>query len=772
MIHQAPAIRSMFGKPVDHRIIGKSQALYYNTINMLEIGGLSSIQKRFTLLGSTILITCYKNVISDFIYGYIDIDTDSPEVLAGAVENSLYMESGIFDMQANYLVECSEASYVPAYLKYTGWIAGYINSIEHPMQGKTELLDKPDNNGNVFKGEQIADETLSKSLGCSGDNRVDSISPCSIVFNGAPYYCEDLYPLKAAQRYLPASNFSGKLALMVQAIYGSKRRDYRLISAVLGMLSIGGFYIQSIYKPSYGLITTENYEFFIVKILNESTTYYPVRLSSVAEKFLDVARNNQSLSEDEVKKIEAYALSTAIIDSNNYIQGERVDVPLGIPLGYGWQWRWDGLQADVCVNYEEGTNYKRIFKHYRLSISYQYESDGSISFTETLTTVSTDDYWPIGIGLKLIKPIPALGTMLVVPLAQGAGTPIPLDESMDVTVHVFRDSSDRLNICRYKQDFELRYDSETNPQTRACWDSQSGAIYRDTWTNSGVSGTNSLQIGTDISSGSVSTHSSDQKQVTLGLGMGTALGYIATYHPGWHRFSQKITCNDGQTVGDYLLSKGYTVLHESGTLLHGTHSYGPDCSGNPVPIQYYFETYRVIKGGTLDQTVNKYSQDTQRFLMIPFNSSSSVISSVRREDSHDGIDHYEHTTGVSFSHDAWVKVVKKSYCNGVWTDHGIEETFPLSFINIAPTTQSYERIEPERTIQGIASVHNTSRHEIYNEQSTNNYMLSRYYDLVDTPLTESYDWVINSTKGDSRQFFNFVAYNEDLFPGHSSVGWV
>lgn len=169
----------------------------------------------------------------------------------------------------------------------------------------------------------------------------------------------------AAARRCPASVFTGRCRLYVQALYGRELNGDRHKESYI---SAGGGYVPSVMVTAYRRagepaqdpvqLTTSTGVFldvttgkhWMVSLGTSAATFIPLAPGEGTGKWQHLLKAGSLLSPENRQHIEAYILSTSRPD-----MGNTQTVPLGseialFSMGYGWHWNWSGKAADIVVN--------------------------------------------------------------------------------------------------------------------------------------------------------------------------------------------------------------------------------------------------------------------------------------------------------------------------------------------------------------------------------------------------------------------------------------
>lgn len=386
----------------------KAQARqFYNfVINQAEVGGLPFISRALRLSDGS-LITVFSKKESNYNHrtGFILIDTSyNPKVRVE--EESIYMESGFIDFISTG--KCTEAAYRPGTLNYNAKVTSELDSLT-PIQGKvklepTTLPESP------FTGELLLDGGTSLSVGCKESKMVSEVvtpDPCGITYTSGGYCGLSLWARKTTMQKVPASFYTGKLRLFVQAMYGSTRDDFSDDGARLKLkddsgrtyanLSDGEIKLEHSGIGSYWLYTIGPGGYALCYFNGFNLHMIPLLLTDVAQKFVEALVAHPLANDFKFKtKVEAYLLAYAkpVYDSSLWItipvSGSSV---LGDPLSYGWHTNWDGDEAHMVSFYADELNNRFVSNQYKLEITKTTSPEGAISFSAAVTITEANKPW-------------------------------------------------------------------------------------------------------------------------------------------------------------------------------------------------------------------------------------------------------------------------------------------------------------------------------------------------------------------------------------------
>ncbi len=284
----------------------------------------------------------------------IEIRVDTrPNRIAIKAGGGLYLESGFLALGST--ASCAEATFYPPILHFNSPIQNYVSASSTPLEGKAKVDAKNTAVDSPYAGEKLLDGYTSKtSGGAELYPLVYDLCGNAYASETDKYGLQDMYAAKYAQRYVPASVYSGKLRLLVQAIYGSTRHDYYAVP-----ISNGNAYICDLvfdeYRliqntPTAGLLTTTNYDYYLVEVNHDAVTFRKLTLSATAKGWAKILKTHPNKANREFSsRVEAYILSTAKIDTEFVPVIKETGLAItGVPMAYGFHFNWSGNQAK-CV---------------------------------------------------------------------------------------------------------------------------------------------------------------------------------------------------------------------------------------------------------------------------------------------------------------------------------------------------------------------------------------------------------------------------------------
>lgn len=264
------------------------------------------------------------------------------------------MESGFLALGST--ATCAEATFLPATLNFTPPINNYNSSTTTPLEGYATVLASNGQIDSPFQGEVLVNGQPSKALVKQLSMSVTDACNNTYTNAEAAYGNTITQQCKYAQRYVPASLYSGKLRLLIQAIYGSLRQDYYAVPITQGNFICCDLVFDD-YRlmqniPSSGLFTTDNYAYYLVEVSLTQVVFRELKLSAASKSWAKILATHPNKS-DRVfsSRVEAYILSTAKLDHNftPIIRSTGLS-DLGVPIAYGFHFNWKGSQAKCVVH--------------------------------------------------------------------------------------------------------------------------------------------------------------------------------------------------------------------------------------------------------------------------------------------------------------------------------------------------------------------------------------------------------------------------------------
>lgn len=396
---------------MEHKLIlGGEQYLPFarSRIKALRATGLTHASQQFEVDGVSVKVRI------DGEHEYIRIE-------GGGVETQ--MDSGVADVLS--IAPLNSATFLPGALRETPNVAAHNAGFVLPTP-ESELRTKPATTSagqivgqltydKVFKGAVPVDGGVARSFA------PDKVTDSTVTPPTTSYVADDVY--LAAKKNLavlcPASVFTGKCRLFVQALYGSPLYSGKSGSQVLQELPIfesstsaapvlwfnltdtalGDYRVKLSTSAGVHLDSATGKHWLICPSTDTNIYVYPLKSSTACEKlrrFLkspDLLPAADVLSTEDKEHLEAFILSK----STPQLKGRQVlggTVGEVYSMGYGWHWNWSGLVADAVINStisQGGGNVGMVSNHLRLTMS--LDDTGKWSVVQSV--VESDAHWSV-----------------------------------------------------------------------------------------------------------------------------------------------------------------------------------------------------------------------------------------------------------------------------------------------------------------------------------------------------------------------------------------
>lgn len=352
------------------------------------------------------------------------------------VIDAAYMESGFLD-HLNIAIGNAD-TYKPSIIKFNPFVTGKSTTLVNASTART-----------------VADGDESLAVGCSEKLASVDVSSesTSYHFDSDPAaFCvpEAIRNKKQCQIRVPPSLYTGKLRLMVQAIYGSKRSDYAY-TTVSGwdVLQIAGVTL-GINVPTAGLYTAPDGSYWLIKIGTDVTA-----------QSLIVAGGYEAETADPLS--EAYKLSRLVpTGTETTLAGSSLTSALSGydgPLAYGWKFNSTGDEASIVVyGTQTGISAKHIstgatvsvtgIKTKLLKVSIDWDEINLAPIFSSVTSVETGNHLPYT-QVKTFYPVNLLSARvmkcLVVDIASHNAV-----ANLIAPIYCYYDKTDTLQVERVK----------------------------------------------------------------------------------------------------------------------------------------------------------------------------------------------------------------------------------------------------------------------------------------------------------------------------------
>ena len=258
---------------------------------------------------------------------------------------------------------------VPA---YSVWRRNTVTKRAHQASGTLQVGQ------GLFTGYVPPDKGKANSFAPEREKNLSGVWVDKVDYEGA------IVSKKLTANICPASVFTGRCRLYVQAMYGAHLYKYAVDGTtgedreskpwayitpyVGGIDGNGPFLMLAPYREEGDVADYDDVrintssgvyldprtgKFYLTTIYNGIvTTYYlvPAGTANALTYALRTAGVEAALySPEDRERIEAYILSTCRPDvKNKHVVGTNT-VSTGWTMGYGWHWNWDGTAADIVV---------------------------------------------------------------------------------------------------------------------------------------------------------------------------------------------------------------------------------------------------------------------------------------------------------------------------------------------------------------------------------------------------------------------------------------
>lgn len=324
----------------------------------------------------------------------------SPFEYLKRIWGGIYLESGFLDLVST--AKCVENTFKQAKLRFLNTeVSGYFAGSTTPLGGNGSIdlgNTEPDS---PYVGEVLTDNMNSLTLVGTLSGSVTDLCLNTYTSGTDIYGDADTYVRRLAQKHVPASMYSGKLRLFVQAIYGSLRTDYEIAldgsnnpDSTLFKLIVNGYTLEHGVATA-GLFTDSDYNYYIISANHNSFTFYPLTLSTAGSDWRDILKTHPNRTNREFSsRVEAYILSGAVVDTASPTTVSTGVTVAGSPMGFGFKFNWAGNQCKCIFHESLGTGV--------------YESRTlTVDITDTLTltaSVSAATQWSNGEVFNFLYP--------------------------------------------------------------------------------------------------------------------------------------------------------------------------------------------------------------------------------------------------------------------------------------------------------------------------------------------------------------------------------
>lgn len=271
------------------------------------------------------------------------------------------VDHGVIDMLS--VAPLNPDSYKDGVLWRTPFVDAYIVASEAtPDDPNNPIVDELEDIPENIKGVAPADGTTAKSCRANKDRTNQ----------------DALYAKKVTMGQCPASLFTGRTRLWVQAMYG-RHDELSLCALYIQALSVPpGLSLSGVDADSFFLNTNVGVYYeaatgkhWCIKVSTTHADIYPMEAQTDAVEDLRDFLVDPSLSASEKEKVETYILSDSIpvISKKQTVSFAYV---VDWSMGYGWHFNWDGDRCDIVTNatlaYGGGGEHNES-NHYRLTFT-------------------------------------------------------------------------------------------------------------------------------------------------------------------------------------------------------------------------------------------------------------------------------------------------------------------------------------------------------------------------------------------------------------------
>jgi len=218
---------------------------------------------------------------------------------------------------------------------------------------------------------------------------------------------------------VPASMYTGRMRLWIQALYGAYLFDYpngatlpfaplSRASTPIPMLTVRAYappggttsYPDVILGLSSGLYLDGSQQHWLITFDGNGTTitFYPLRST------MDAYRSRLAgLSGPAREKLETYILASSLPDVKNKIVTAVADLPPSVSMGYGWHWNWSGTAADIVTIDVMQVNagdvmteyYTNMSSHFRINVTWVVDAEGNTRPSVQVEALRSNVVWNV-----------------------------------------------------------------------------------------------------------------------------------------------------------------------------------------------------------------------------------------------------------------------------------------------------------------------------------------------------------------------------------------
>jgi hypothetical protein len=374
---------------------------------------------------------------------------------------NLFLESGLVD--TGVIVTTDATKYDPGTLWLSSRLREYAGVGDSFGRGETvKLLGK-------IKFDKC-EEKLTQG------EKVNSVSPQPSRAFGVNSISKKFTCLNQ-----PASIFSGKMRLFMQAQFGGNGKYFHWVLDEMGvsLLYDGETWVDCWSTNTFGVFTHEDHSFSMIQITPNGAWQWPVVLTPCGEymrKWLVRRLKKKSFSKETIDRVHAYMFAEAAIDFTKVQQILYQDVMQGIyawgsPIGnLGWKFNWKGDKANMVLQRRKpgSTDANARWQGSLAQLTFVEGHDKVLSGFVEWMEQGTD--WVLRSGKDFIRiPIPGLDYYDLFRISQSL-TAYALF-TCDSPIDCYYDSSDTLVVLRFKLNLVQRTETDPgypNPQNTTC----------------------------------------------------------------------------------------------------------------------------------------------------------------------------------------------------------------------------------------------------------------------------------------------------------------
>ncbi|RLA46003.1 MAG: hypothetical protein DRR06_06050 [Gammaproteobacteria bacterium] len=314
--------------------------------------------------------------------------------------------------------------------------------------------------GSSFISTELPSPYTSKTITCENPFQ-SATDDCGTTYT-AGGYCKpaELTAKKTDRTAIQPSLFTGKMKLLVQALYGSIREDFYRESQISGAslkLEWGGIKLDPLLSADNWCLFTHteglNRYYFLVNVIGSSFTYIPLVFPDYALNWITLMlQEGGTRSTEDV--LEAYILSTAMVDLGNMSSAGIVGMlPLFDPLFYGWQAKWEGDELSIVTQEVVDTPDDQAWQPWKHVATISFISPSTLGCT--VAAAPAGEYWnPANSGTLIWIPDLVGGGHKIYDFA-GTLTERYIGNYTDSTVNCWYDSVDVLVETKISKQHDL-----------------------------------------------------------------------------------------------------------------------------------------------------------------------------------------------------------------------------------------------------------------------------------------------------------------------------